>query len=101
MAVNVTSALNAYKSVAQTATGGGMDARPSGKSFADMLGDMASAAKNEGVKAEKLGASALLGKADYAEVVTAVANADVALQTVVTVRDKMIAAYQDILKMPI
>jgi len=29
MAVNVTSALNAYKSIAQTATGGGMDARPS------------------------------------------------------------------------
>jgi flagellar hook-basal body complex protein FliE len=102
MAVNVTSALNAYKSAAQTATaGGGMDARPAGKSFADMLGDMASAAKNEGVQAEKLGASALLGKADYSEVVTAVANADVALQTVVTVRDKIIAAYQDILKMPI
>jgi flagellar hook-basal body complex protein FliE len=102
MAVNVTSALNAYKSIAQTATGGGMDARPSGtKSFADVLGDMANAAKNEGVKAEKLGASALLGKADYAEVVTAVANADVALQTVVTIRDKIISAYQDILKMPI
>jgi flagellar hook-basal body complex protein FliE len=102
MVANITSALNAYKAAAQAATGGGgMDARPTGKSFADVLGDLASSAKDEGVKAEKLGAAALLGKADYAEVVTAVANADVALQTVVTVRDKIISAYQDILKMPI
>ena len=101
MVANITNALNAYKAAAQAATGGGMDARPAGKSFADMLGEMASAAKDEGVKAEKLGAAALLGKADYAEVVTAVANADVALQTVVTVRDKIISAYQDIMKMPI
>jgi flagellar hook-basal body complex protein FliE len=101
MVANIASALNAYKAAAQAAAGGGMDAPAGGKSFADILGDMASAAKNEGIKAEKLGAAALLGKADYAEVVTAVANADVALQTVVTVRDKIISAYQDILKMPI
>lgn len=101
MVANITTALNAYKSAAQAATGGGMDARPAGKSFTDVLGEMASAAKSEGMKAENLGAAALLGKADYAEVVTAVANADVALQTVVTVRDKIISAYQDILKMPI
>jgi flagellar hook-basal body complex protein FliE len=101
MVANISSALNAYKTAAQATTGGGMEPRNGAKSFADVLGEMASAAKNEGVKAENLGASALLGKADYAEVVTAVANADVALQTVVTVRDKIISAYQDILKMPI
>jgi flagellar hook-basal body complex protein FliE len=101
MVANIASALNAYKAAAQATAGGGMEAPAGGKSFADILGDMASAAKNEGIKAEKLGAAALLGKADYAEVVTAVANADVALQTVVTVRDKIISAYQDILKMPI
>jgi flagellar hook-basal body complex protein FliE len=101
MVASISTALNAYKAAAQAATGGGMDARGGGKSFADVLGEVASAAKNEGVRAENLGAAALLGKADYAEVVTAVANADVALQTVVTVRDKIISAYQDILKMPI
>ena len=101
MVANITNALNAYKAASQAAAGQGMDPRPGAKSFADILGDVASAAKDEGLKAEKLGAAALLGKADYAEVVTAVANADVALQTVVTVRDKIIGAYQDILKMPI
>jgi flagellar hook-basal body complex protein FliE len=101
MVANISNAISAYKSASQTATGGGMDSRPVGKSFADVLGDLASSAKDQGVKAENLSASALLGKADYAQVVTAVANADVALQTVVTVRDKIISAYQDILKMPI
>jgi flagellar hook-basal body complex protein FliE len=34
-------------------------------------------------------------------VVTAVSNAEVTLQTVVAVRDRVVAAYLDILKMPI
>jgi flagellar hook-basal body complex protein FliE len=34
-------------------------------------------------------------------VTEAVTNAQVALQTVVAVRDRVISAYQDILKMPI
>jgi len=34
-------------------------------------------------------------------VVTAVTNAEVTLQTVVAVRDKVISAYQDILRMPV
>jgi flagellar hook-basal body complex protein FliE len=33
--------------------------------------------------------------------VTAVSQAETTLQTVVAVRDKVIAAYQDIIKMPI
>jgi flagellar hook-basal body complex protein FliE len=33
--------------------------------------------------------------------VTAVNNAELALQTIVTVRDKVIQAYQDVLRMPI
>ena len=35
------------------------------------------------------------------DVVTAVAEAETTLQTVVTVRDKVIAAYQEIMRMPI
>ena len=44
---------------------------------------------------------ALAGKADLADVVTAVSNAELTLQTVVAVRDRVVAAYLDILKMPI
>jgi flagellar hook-basal body complex protein FliE len=41
------------------------------------------------------------GKGDLIDVVTAVADSEVAVQTLVSVRDKMIAAYEDIMKMPI
>ena len=45
--------------------------------------------------------AAVEGKANVAEVVTAVANAELALQTVVAVRDQVVQAYQEILRMPI
>jgi flagellar hook-basal body complex protein FliE len=103
MVANITNALNAYKQMADAVAKPGMEARlsPPGKSFADMLGDVAQDAKAAGVSAEKLSIKAVAGKADINEVVSAVANAEVTLQTVVAVRDKVIAAYQDILRMPI
>jgi flagellar hook-basal body complex protein FliE len=41
------------------------------------------------------------GKANMVDVVTAVAETETAIETLVSVRDKVIAAYEDILKMPI
>jgi flagellar hook-basal body complex protein FliE len=41
------------------------------------------------------------GGGDPLDVVTAITSAEVTLQTVVAVRDKMIQAYQEILRMPI
>lgn len=103
MVSNIGSALSAYGKVAAATAKPGMEARVAspGKSFADMLGDVAKDAKMSGVAAEKLSIGAVAGKADINEVVAAVANAEVTLQTVVAVRDKVISAYQDILRMPI
>ncbi len=44
---------------------------------------------------------ALSGKADVRDVVAAVNNAELTLQTVVAVRDKVVSAYNEILHMPI
>ncbi|MGD9538047.1 MAG: flagellar hook-basal body complex protein FliE [Alphaproteobacteria bacterium] len=52
-------------------------------------------------KSEALTNQALVNPADLGEVVTAVASAEVTLQTVVAVRDRVVQAYQDILRMPI
>ena len=41
------------------------------------------------------------GQADMVDVVNAVNTAEITLDTVVAVRDKVIAAYQDIMRMPI
>lgn len=82
--------------------GGAQDvAGAKGSSFMDMVGGAMQAAANSGYKSEEVATRALQGKADIADVVTAVSNAETALNTVVAVRDRVINAYQDIIKMPI
>ena len=41
------------------------------------------------------------GKANIVDVVTAVAETETAISTVVSVRDRVIAAYEEIIRMPI
>lgn len=73
----------------------------SSNSFGDMVTDAAKSALNNIKNSEKVSAQAIMGKASLTDVVTAVSSADVALKSIVAIRDKAINAYQDILKMPI
>lgn len=73
----------------------------SGSSFMDMVGSALQGAQAAGFRSEEISNRALAGKADLADVITAVASAENALSTVVAVRDKVISAYQDIIRMPI
>ena len=41
------------------------------------------------------------GKADIVDVVTAISETEVAVEAMVAVRDRVIQAYEDIMKMPI
>ena len=45
--------------------------------------------------------TAATGKANVVDVVTAVAESETALQTMVAVRDRMISAYEEIMRMQI
>jgi len=54
-----------------------------------------------GQHAEQMTMARLAGEASTMDVVTAVANAQHTLETVVAVRDKVLNAYQEILRMPI
>lgn len=72
-----------------------------GSSFLDMVGSALQDAAGTGYKSEALATKALSGKADLTDVVTAVSDAETALNTVVAIRDRVISAYQDIIKMPI
>lgn len=54
-----------------------------------------------GQKADGQAIAAAGGKADVVDVVTAVAESEAALGTLVAVRDRVIAAYEDIMRMPI
>src|SRR3546814_16541976 len=77
-----------------------MEARGGG-SFSELLREVGQNAVQELRGAEQLSAKAAAKEADLLEVVTAVNNAEVTLQTVVAVRDRVIQAYQDIIRMPI
>lgn len=78
---------------AQEATGG--------SSFAQMVGDALKNAAGTEYQADAVQLQALTGKVDLTELVTAVSDAELTLNTVVTIRDRVINAYQDILRMAI
>ena len=71
-----------------------------GDQFASLVRDAIDEAIKIGERSEKLSVDAVTDKADINQVVTAVAEAEVTLQTVVAVRDKVIEAYKDIIRMP-
>lgn len=54
-----------------------------------------------GHSADAAATQALLGQGSVTDVVMAVSRAELALQTAVAVRDRIVAAYQDVMRMPI
>lgn len=54
-----------------------------------------------GYNAEGQATKAIAGEGNLTEVVTALSKAELTLQTVTSIRDKVVQAYQDIMKMPI
>ena len=80
------------------AAGGTQEAGPNfGSILKDVIDAVSAAAQKSDVQAQAVAA----GKANMVDVVTAVAETETAFQTLVSVRDKVIAAYEDVLKMPI
>lgn len=52
-------------------------------------------------EAETTAMAGMVGRADPQSVVTALASAEVAVQSALTVRDKVVESYQEILRMPV
>jgi flagellar hook-basal body complex protein FliE len=108
MPMPAAAAANAYATLArmgnETAKLPGADANAaqgSGPNFSSILKDVINAVSTSGAKADVQTQAAAVGKANMVDVATAVAESETAIETMVAVRDKVIAAYEDILKMPI
>ncbi len=102
MPINPANAVAAYSNTARAGVPAPDIAHePVGPSFTELVSKSAEDALATGQAAERQTVQALGGKAELTEVVSAVANAEVTLQTVVSIRDKVVAAYQEILRMPI
>ena len=100
-----TVAANAYANLArilQTGAGAaGKGADANGPSFASVLKDAVGSVMEAGRKSDAQTIAMASGKANVMDVVTAVAETDVAVSTLVSVRDRVIQSYEDIMKMTI
>lgn len=76
-------------------------ASASSPSFEDYISGAAKDVVESIQNAEQVSQEALMGKASVQEVVNAIMVAETNLQTVVSLRDKMIQSYQEILRMPV
>lgn len=109
MPISPLSATNAYQAAARIA-GNGAASMPNaaasmGDAFSSDFSSLLKSALNQASQTMHAGevaaAQGASGQADIVNVVNAVNAAELTLETVVAVRDKVISAYQDILKMPI
>ena len=104
MAINPADVAAAYRSTALDAVKGNESKDSSsvaGEHFMNMVKDFGQQTIDANRGAEKVSMEAVAGRAELSDVVTAVAHAETSLKTVVTVRDKIISAYQEIMRMPI
>lgn len=100
-------AANAYASVKGMGAGNllrkplAAEGGASGPDFSTLIGKALDATAEAGRKADVQTASVAGGRADIVNVVTAVAESEAAIETLVAVRDRVIAAYEEIMRMPV
>ncbi len=98
------SAIKAYGGVAQTLgnlPGAEKPQAAAGPDFGALLNNAVGTITQAGGAAESAVTNAAMGRGDLVDVVTAVAAAEATLETVIAVRDEVIKAYQDIMRMPV
>ena len=104
MVANLIDAVSAYRKATELpkdASSIGAVGAPSSNSFGDMLKEVAGNTV-EGLKAaEHATQMGALGKMSPVDIATAVTGAETSLQMLVTLRDKMINAYQEVTRMSV
>ena len=99
-----TIAANAYASLARMVDSGAGLAKSGeagGQSFASTLKDTLGSVVEAGRKSDSQTVAMASGKANVVDVVTAVAETEVAVSALVSVRDRVIQSYEEIMRMPI
>lgn len=95
ISVSNLSAIAAYEAAKRSIEGGDQP------SFGSVLQRALENAVEVSRAADATATAALQGQGSITEVVLAVSRAELALQTTVAVRDRVVAAYQEIMRMPI
>jgi flagellar hook-basal body complex protein FliE len=100
MAIDPVSALRAYQQTARAAQSTGAQGSE-GVDFGNLVQQAIREAGQTAQVAENQAMQVAAGQGDIVNVVTAIAAAETQLETVIAVRDQVIQAYQEILRMPI
>jgi flagellar hook-basal body complex protein FliE len=95
-AIGAAGAAAAYR----TATSGGGPAEAA-NSFGAVMQRAMEQAVELGRQSDATSTAALSGQGSVTDVVLAVSRAELALQTSVAIRDRVVAAYQEVMRMPI
>lgn len=69
--------------------------------FGKMVQEAVETVVDKGREADNKAVGLVEGKTDVIDVVTAISETEVALETMVAVRDRVISAYEEIMRMPI
>ena len=69
--------------------------------FGQLVSDSLQGVVDAGKKSDALSADMVNGKANIVDVVTAVSQSELAIDSLVAVRDRVISAYEEIMRMPI
>ncbi len=100
--MNPMMAAKAYQAIqGGAAPTAGPTAPTAGPGFGEMLQNVMGDMTQQTRAAETQMTGAIQGRNNMIDVVTAVSSAKASLETVIAVRDQVIAAYQEIMRMPI
>lgn len=95
--IDPTASINAAQALQKEASGGQNNQNTTGTNFMEMVRDSIESTRSAQLEGETLSAKALIGEADVTQVVQAVSKAESMLTTMVTIRDRMISAFQEIM----
>jgi flagellar hook-basal body complex protein FliE len=103
LTITPSAAAQAYARVAggENADSAASTSAADGQSFGAALSNALGGVVQTGQQADAQTALALNGQGDLTQIVTSVTQAQLALQTTVALRDRMVDAYQSIMNMPI
>lgn len=101
MTMNVSNILSAYQNAGANGEGissAAIELDKSTESFSDVLSGFVSETIESVKKGEEMAAQGAVGKADMQDVILAVSEAETMMHAMTVIRDKVISAYQEVIR---
>jgi len=107
MSMPISAATNAYAQAQKLIDRAGKaapqqpDVQAPGNNFGALVAENVQATVDVGKTSDKMSMDLVNGKGNLVDVVTAMAETEIAIESMVAIRDRVIKAYEEIMRMPI